>query len=105
MQTEELINFVIDKIEDMKGRDITKLDVRNKSTITDFMVVCSGNSTRHVKSIAENVAVEAKHSGTPPLGVEGGDTGEWMLVDLGEVVVHVMQEEARDHFQLEKLWG
>ena len=69
------------------------------------MVVCSGNSKTHVQSIGENVALEAKRNGLPPIGIEGKDTGEWVLVDLGSVIVHVMQESTREFYQLEKLWG
>ena len=105
MQPSDLKAFVIDKIEDMKARDIVTLDVTNKATVTDTLVICSGNSKRHVISIAENVVTESKHAGSPPLSVEGKDTGEWVLVDLGEVVLHVMQDETRDFYQLEKLWG
>ncbi|WP_416305076.1 ribosome silencing factor [Neptunicella sp. SCSIO 80796] len=105
MDNEQLTKFVIDKIEDLKARDIIQMDVTDKSTITDCMIVCSGNSKRHVVSIAENVITEAKHAGEPPLGVEGQDTGEWVLVDLGNVVLHVMQDDTRDFYQLEKLWG
>ncbi len=105
MQHEQLKQFVIEKIEDLKGRDIVELDVKGKSSITDTMLVCSGNSKRHVTSIAENVVSEVKHAGMPPLSVEGQDTGEWVLVDLGDIIVHVMQDEARDFYQLEKLWG
>lgn len=104
MQSVELLDFVIEKIDDMKGRDVVKLDVQKKSTITDFMVVCSGNSKKHVQSIGENVALEAKNNGLQPIGVEGKETGEWVLVDLGSVIVHVMQESTRDFYQLEKLW-
>ncbi|MCE0556035.1 MULTISPECIES: ribosome silencing factor [Motilimonas] len=105
MQAEALRQFVIDKIEDLKGRDLTILDVQGKSTLTDYMVVCSGNSKRHVISIAENLYTEAKRAGNKPLGMEGQDTGEWVLVDLGDIVVHVMQDETRDFYQLEKLWS
>ncbi|GAA5219214.1 ribosome silencing factor [Corallincola platygyrae] len=105
MHAEELTKFVLDKIDDMKGRDVQVLDVKGLSTITDTMVIVSGNSKRHVQSIADNVATEAKHAGLQPLGVEGQDAGEWVLVDLGELVLHVMQEKARDFYQLEKLWG
>ena len=105
MDHDELKKFAIEKIEDLKGRDIIDLNVEGKSTITDTMIVCSGNSKRHVVSIAENVILEAKQAGHPPLSVEGQDTGEWVLVDLGEVIVHVMQDETRDFYQLEKLWG
>ena len=105
MQPTDIKSFVIDKIEDMKARDIIVIDVKGRSSVTDTFVVCSGNSKRHVMSIAENVVVECKHADMPPLSVEGKETGEWVLVDLGEVVLHVMQDEARDFYQLEKLWG
>lgn len=105
LQNTELKQFVIDKIDDMKGRNITELDVAGKSSITDLMIVCSGNSKRHVTAIADNLVVEAKHAGIQPLSVEGKDTGEWVLVDLGEVIVHVMQDDTRDFYQLEKLWA
>ncbi|WP_438865014.1 ribosome silencing factor [Neptunicella sp.] len=105
MDNAQLTQFVIEKIEDLKARDIVQLDVTNKSTVTDCMIVCSGNSKRHVVSIAENVITEAKQAGEAPLGVEGQDTGEWVLVDMGNVVLHVMQDDTRDFYQLEKLWG
>lgn len=105
MQSNELVEFVIEKINDLKGRDIVTLDVREKSSITDFMVICSGNSKRHVQSIGDNVTLEAKKSALDIIGVEGKEHGEWVLVDLGTVIVHVMQESTRDFYQLEKLWG
>ena len=105
MDSQELLAFVVDKADDMKARDIQKLDVRGKSSVTEFMVVCSGSSSRHVKSIAENVALEAKKAGEAPLGIEGQDAGERVLVDLGDVILHVMQEDSREFYQLEKLWG
>ncbi|WP_340680890.1 ribosome silencing factor [Paraglaciecola sp.] len=105
MDHQQLKTFVIEKIEDLKGRDIVDLDVAEKSSVTETMLVCSGNSKRHVVSIAENIVVEAKLAGNPPLGIEGRETGDWVLVDLGDVIVHVMQDDARDFYQLEKLWG
>ncbi|RUO31382.1 ribosome silencing factor [Aliidiomarina sanyensis] len=105
MQTEELRDFVLDKIDDLKARDVQTLDVRGKTDVADFLVICSGNSKTHVRSIASHVAVEAKHAGEKPLGVEGESDGEWVLVDFGTVVVHIMQDSTRDFYQLEKLWG
>ncbi|MDM7860632.1 ribosome silencing factor [Alteromonas sp. ASW11-36] len=105
MNHEELKQFVIEKIDDMKGRDLIDLDVAGKSSITDTLLICSGNSKRHVISIAENVSLSCKAAGNPPLSIEGKDSGEWVLVDLGNIVVHVMQDETRDFYQLEKLWS
>lgn len=105
MQTNELVAFVTDKIDDMKARDIVTLDVQGKSSVTNFMVICSGTSNRHTKSIAGYLATEIKKIGVQPLGIEGEASGEWVLLDLGEVVVHVMLEESRNFYQLEKLWG
>ncbi len=105
MQSEDLTKFVIDKIEDLKGRDIITLDIKDKASFADFMVVASGNSNRHVKSVAQNVAMECRAHGVEPLGIEGNDVGEWTLVDLGEVIVHIMTDEQRDRFQLEQLWS
>jgi ribosome-associated protein len=105
LEHQEFKKFVIDKMEDLKARDILDIDVSEKSTVTDTMLICSGNSKRHVSSIAENVVVECKQANIQPLSVEGQGTGEWVLVDLGEIVVHVMQDETRDFYQLEKLWS
>lgn len=105
LENTKLKQFVVDKIDDMKGRDIIELDVQGKSSITDTMIICSGNSKRHVMAIADNLMVEAKHAGHAPLNVEGKESGEWVLVDLGEIIVHVMQDETRDFYQLEKLWA
>ena len=105
MQGQELLAFIVDKIDDMKGRDIITLDVRGKSSITDTMIICSGNSNRHVSAIAHNLASEARHAGLDLLSVEGELTGEWVLVDLGDVVVHVMQPAVRAYYNLEELWA
>jgi len=104
MSTKVLTQFVIDALEDMKALDIKTIDVQEKTVITDIMIVASGTSTRHVKSIAENVILKAKKAGLQPLGSEGEKSLEWMLVDLNDVVVHVMLPTTRDFYNLEKLW-
>ena len=105
MQSKALTEFVIEKIEDIKGRDIIVLDIQEKANFADFMIVCSGNSNRHVKSVAQSVAAECRAEGLAPLGMEGNDIGEWALVDLGDVILHVMTDEQRDKYQLEDLWS
>ncbi|MEI6412845.1 MAG: ribosome silencing factor [Pseudomonadota bacterium] len=105
MTLDDLKDLVLATLEDLKARDIQILDVRGKTSITDLMVVASGNSNRHVKAIAESVAFRAKEAGEPPLGMEGLKDGEWALVDLDGVVLHVMQPAIRDYYQLERLWS
>lgn len=105
MQTEELKKLVIKAIDDLKGENIVEIDVLGKTSVTDVMVIASGTSSRHVKSIASNVADEAKKAGVNPLGVEGEEQAEWVLVDLGDVVVHIMQPHIREFYDLEKLWS
>jgi ribosome-associated protein len=105
MQTEQLIELVETTLGDIKARDLVRLDVRGKSSVTDYMIIASGSSSRHVKSAADSVADAAKQAGATVLGMEGLDTGEWALVDLGDVVVHVMQTQVRDLYDLESLWG
>ncbi|GAB4289286.1 MAG: ribosome silencing factor [Thiohalomonadaceae bacterium] len=105
MQAEQMKQLVVDALEDVKGVDIVVLDVRGKTSITDFMVIASGRSDRQVKSLAQSVLDKAKENGLTPLGVEGEREGEWVVVDLGEVVVHIFIPEKRDFYNLEKLWG
>ena len=100
----ELLKLVIDALEDMKAVDIHTIDVRDKTSVTDVMVICSGTSSRHVKSLADNVIKKTKESGHAPLGIEGQDAAEWVLVDLGDVIVHVMQPQVREFYDLESLW-
>jgi len=105
MQAELLRDLVIKALQDMKGADIHALDVRGLTAITDFMVIASGTSDRHVKSLARNVLDQARSAGAKPMGVEGEQEGEWVLVDLRDVVVHIMRPQVRDFYNLEKLWS
>ena len=104
MQSSDLLTFTIEKLDDMKARDIVSLDIATKSSFADFMLVCSGNSKRHVISIAQSLITDCKEADIKVLGVEGNDVGEWSLIDLGDIVVHVMIDETRDLYQLEQLW-
>lgn len=97
--------FIVDKIDNLKAQDITTLDVKGKSPITDYFVICTGTSSLHVRSIADYLLDQARAAGFDTLGSEGRETGEWIVVDLGETIVHVMQEESRELYQLEKLWS
>jgi ribosome-associated protein len=105
MQVEALRDLVVATLEDLKAMDIQVIDVRGKTAITDFFVIASGRSDRHVKATAEAVAFRAKQAGEAPLGVEGTTEGEWALIDLNGVVVHVMQPRVRDFYQIERLWN
>lgn len=105
MNSKQLSELAIEALEDIKGIDIKVFDVINKSSVTDIMIFVSGNTSRQVKALANSVAVKAKEVGMPALGIEGDDTSEWVLVDLGDVVVHVMQPAIREFYNLEKLWG
>jgi ribosome-associated protein len=104
MEIEELTQLAIDALEDVRGQDIRVLDVSSLTAITDRMVIASGTSDRQVKALAQNVISRAKEQGVRPAGVEGEREGEWILVDLRDVVVHIMQAQTRAFYQLEKLW-
>lgn len=104
MELDQLRELVHNALEDMKARDITELDVRGKSSVTDYMVIASGTSKRHVMSVAQEVQDKAKAAGVRPLGTEGEGVGDWILVDLGDLVVHVMMPDARSFYDLERLW-
>ena len=105
MQLEALRKIVIDALEELKARDIAVLDVRGIASFTDLMVVASGTSTRQVKALADKVLEKCRLASVRPLGVEGEQEAEWVLVDLGDIVVHVMLPQTRDFYNLEKLWS
>tara|TARA_A100001234_G_scaffold70673_1_gene62211 strand:- start:524 stop:859 length:336 start_codon:yes stop_codon:yes gene_type:complete len=91
-------------LEEYKAENVIKLDVKDKSSITDTMIIASGRSTRHVKSIADNIIKKLKKIKVKPLGIEGYTKSEWVLIDFGDVLVHVMHPDAREFYSLEKLW-
>ena len=101
---EQLRQLVIDALEDFKAIDIQEIDVSSLSPLTDRFVIASGSSSRHVKSMSENLVMKAKAAGFPPLGVEGQEQAEWVLVDLNDIVVHLMLPKTRAFYNLEKLW-
>lgn len=95
---------VLAALEELKAKDVREIDVRGKTSIADFLVIASGTSTRHVKSIADEVVKYAKQAGMMPLGVEGQREADWVLVDLGDIIVHVMLPRIREFYGLERLW-
>jgi ribosome-associated protein len=105
MRPSELQKIALEALDGLKGKAIVSLNVKHLTSITDYMVFCTGTSPPHVKALAANVIKKVKELGSNPLGIEGEMEGEWVLIDLGDVVVHVMLEKTRDFYQLEKLWG
>ncbi len=103
--TQSLKQVVINALEEVKAQNIISLDVRELTGVMDTMIVASGNSNRQVKSLANNVAVEGKKAGYSIIGVEGDDTAEWILVDFGDVIVHIMLPATRAFYDLERLWS
>jgi ribosome-associated protein len=102
---ETLRDLIVDALADKKGRDVIAMDVAALSDVTDYMIVASGTSNRHVKALVDQVVDVATSAGVKPLGVEGRETHQWVLVDVGDALVHVMQTETRDFYDLERLWG
>lgn len=105
MESEALKTLVLERLDDLKAQDVTVIDVKGKSPLTDLLVIATGTSTRHVKSLADAVEMKAKEAGHMPLGSEGENGSEWVLVDLNDIILHVMTAETRDFYNLEKLWG
>lgn len=103
--TQELSQVVVEALEDLKGQEIVRIDVTDLSDVMDTLVIVTGTSNRHVKSLADNVIEEAKKLELRPIGVEGMESGEWVLVDYGDVVVHAMLPQTRSFYDLEKLWS
>jgi ribosome-associated protein len=104
MQTKDLQEIALKALDDLQAIDTTVMDVRPLTTITDLMIICSGRSTRHVKSIADNLVTQAKKNHVNYLHIEGDQDDEWVLVDMGDIVVHIMLPEIRTFYNLEALW-
>ena len=105
MQAESICRAAIEALEDIKAEDIVVMDVRSMSSLFDYVIVASAESTRQTRALSNNMQDKLRSIGTRVLGVEGGGSGEWVLVDLGEVIVHVMQPTIRTYYNLEQLWG
>lgn len=104
MQTDTLLALIEGELNERKAINMTVLDVRGKTSFTDYMIVVTGTSNRHVKALCDYVETKVKENGVMPLGMEGDMTSDWVLLDLGDVIVHAMTEQAREYYQLEKLW-
>jgi len=105
MQTKELLTIIEDVLDERKGENITVIDVIGKTSITDYMVVVTSTSERHASALSDYVLEKVKEIGLKPLSVEGRKVSDWVLLDLGDVILHVMTAQARDFYQLEKLWS
>ena len=105
MNSDALTDLIVDVLDDGKAKDIVRLDVRDMTSVTDYMVVASGTSNRHVKALVDNVAEKAKAAGHRPIGIEGAEGGEWVLLDLQDSLLHVMLPKVREFYNLEKLWS
>jgi len=104
MDIDQLLAMVQTILTDIKAEDVTVIDVREKTSITDYMVIATGTSSRHIRAMAQSIALAAKKVLGKPFKIEGEDSGEWVLVDLEDIVLHVMIAEARELYSLEKLW-
>jgi len=105
MQADQKQKEIVQVLADAKGQDIRVLDVRNVTDFTDYMIIASGTSSRHVQTLADRICVRMKELGLMPVGREGEAVGDWVLVDFGDVVAHLMRPQVRDLYNLEKLWG
>ena len=106
MQVEDLKDLVLQVLEDMKGHDIKVMDVRQLTDVTDYMVIASGTSDRHVKSVARELRDRLREQAeVRPMGIEGEHEGDWVLIDFGDIVVHIMRPQTREFYDLERLWN
>ena len=105
MDTSALLNIIETVLDDKKAQKITVIDVKGRTSVTDYMVIATGTSNRHLAYIGNYIAEAVKEKGFKPLGIEGDQGSDWVLVDLGDVILHLMTEQARDYYQLEKLWA
>ncbi len=105
LATEQLVKIAVAALEDIKAKDISVLDVAHLSSLFEKMIIASGDSNRQVRSLADNVQKKLKEAGAEIIGIEGEESGEWVLVDAGGLVVHVMHPTVRAHYNLEELWG
>lgn len=105
VDTDALTAWVIDQVEEVKGQDITVLDVKGKSSITNIMIIVTGTSSRHVASMADQVLQKAKENKIETFSCSGKDASDWMIIDFGDAILHLMQKESRDTYALEKLWS
>jgi ribosome-associated protein len=101
---EKLLKIVLDTLDDRKGQNIKTINVQGKTSITDFMVLATGTSQRHIQSLSDYVVEKVKENGFLPLGIEGEQGSEWVLLDLGDIILHLMTAQTREFYQLEKLW-
>lgn len=102
--TADLQALIVNTLESLKAQDIVVLDVKGKANFTDVMIIASGSSDRHLKTMANEIHVQTKAAGSPPLSIEGEDSRNWILVDLGDIVVHLMRPQTREMYEIEKLW-
>ena len=105
MNSEQHSSLVINALQEVKAQKIIKLDVRNITTVTDFMIIASGTSTRHIKALADKVLKKSREAGYRPIGIEGQKGSEWVLIDLDTILVHLMLPQVRDFYNLERLWS
>ena len=105
MQVEEILKIVEEVLDERKGQFIKILDVRGQTTITDYMVLVTGTSNRHLKALCDHVIEKLREYDIKPLGIEGDMTSDWVLLDLGDIIVHAMTAQTREFYQLEKLWS
>lgn len=105
MQSDKLLKIVLDELDERKGLQITTLDLHEKTSFTDYMVIVTGTSNRHLMSMCEHVISKVEEHGVQPLGLEGGASTDWVLLDLGDVIVQAMTTQAREYYQIEKLWS